>query len=206
MFLSRMLHTVSFLMLVLLCSSALGQPNELCANLHPEAKYMTPPDKEGTQRYLAKQVEDFSGFASCFDQRYGGAFAAQDFRPCNSIPGISQKDRLHCIVNKERPKPREWCSTRFSPRRHLDMWRQCMNEFFALEDMPLLEKTHPKTPLEMKQDEQDFVENASAVARDSYRACILQFTQQSAVQRQGCRDIARSHEELMDALRGFDPR
>ena len=81
-----------------------------------------------------------------------------------------------------------------------------MNEFFALEDMPLLEKTHPKTLLEMKQDEQDFVENASAVARDSYRACILQFTQQSAVQRQGCRDIARSHEELMDALRGFAPR
>ena len=92
------------------------QSEKYCVDLYPEAKYMTLPDEEGTSHWIDKKIEDFSGFASCFNQRYGGAFAAQDFRPCNSIPGISQKDRLHCIVNKERPKPREWCSTRSPPQ------------------------------------------------------------------------------------------
>ena len=200
MFLSRMFHTVFFLMLVLFCSSALGQPKELCAELHPEAKHMTPPDEEGTSRSLKKPVEDFTGFASCFYQRYGGAFAAQDFRPCNSIPGISETDRLQCLFDEERPRPRKWCSTRFPASRYLDMWLQCTNEFSVLENRTPLEKTRPKTPIEMKQDEQDFIENASAAARDHYRACILQFTQQSAVVRQGCRDHARSSEKLLKLL------
>lgn len=153
MFPPSILYIVYFLMLALFCTSVLGRPNEeLCAELHPEAKYMTPPDEEGTRRWFAKQVEDFSGFASCFDKRYGGAFAAEDFRPCNSIPGVSEDDRVKCLAekaNEERLMPEQWCSTRFDSGRDYDMWLKCTNEFQALNDMPLLKRSRPKTPAEM---------------------------------------------------------
>ena len=183
---------------ILELAKAWGQPKELCAQLHPEAKYMTPPDAEGTQRWVKKPVEDFSGFASCFNQRYGGAFAAQDFRPCNSVPDITEAERLRCLFNEERPKPSQWCSERFSRKPDINpgMWTQCTNEFLMLDDMALLEQDRPKTAAEMEQDEQAFAENASARARHNYRACILQFSRPSAMTRQSCRDVARSSDDL----------
>ena len=182
-----------------------SEPDQLCADLHPEAHYMTPPDKDGAIHFLDKQIADFAGFASCFNQRYGGVFAAHDFRPCNSIPGISETDRLECL-SEERPSPRQWCDEKFDYERKnerkiaFDRWRHCTNELNVLSGLARMEPNKPKTAAEMRRDEQDFMENASAYARDHYRACILQFARQTDTARQSCRDLSRGSEELSKML------
>ena len=189
-------------------AKASSEPHQLCIDLHPEAHYMAPPDEEGTMHFLDKQVADFEDFASCFNQRYGGAFAAQDFRPCNSIPGISETDRLECLFNEERPRPRQWCNKRFDYERKkrknaFDRWRHCTNEINVLSGLTRMEPDKPKTAVEMKQDERDFMENASAYARESYRGCILQLARQTDAARQSCRDFARGAAEVSKSLHDF---
>lgn len=179
------------------------KPVQYCGRLHPEAQYMTAPDEDGTMYWMPKQVGDFADFASCFNQRYGGAFAPHDFRPCNSIPGISEDDRIKCLVDEERPVPRSWCGDVFNVNKNFDIWMRCTNEFRVLDNMRLVERSKPKTTAEMKQDEQDFMENASAYARDHYRACILQSPQRTDAVRQGCRDLARGSEKLSKSLHDF---
>ena len=178
------------------------EPEELCADLHPDAHYMTPPDEDGTVYWVPKEVADFANFASCFNQRYGGAFAPQDFRPCNSIPGLSEADRLDCVFNEERPSPRQWCNDKFDYGRKgaPASWRHCTNELYVLNGLPRTEPKQPKTAGEMRQDEREFMETASAYARRHYRACILQFAKPSNVARQSCRDLARGSEELSKKL------
>ena len=179
------------------------QSEKYCADLYPEAKYMTPPDEEGTSHWIDKRIEDFSDFASCFHERYGGAFGAEDFRSCNSIPNVSETERAQCL-SEERPDPQQWCWERFFDNsRDVEMWRQCVNEFAALEDRDLLEPDIPKTPEEMRQDEEQFIANASSSLKDEYRSCILQMPRQTDEIRQQCRDFARGTVKLLKALRVF---
>ena len=183
-------------------AKATRQADKLCAELHPEAKYMTPPDEEGTQRWFPKQVEDFAGFADCFHRRHGGAFAAEDFRPCNSIPGITETERFDCLLDDQRPNPRQWCSSKFDSDGDYDSWKQCTNELLALDSMPLL-TDREKTADEMREDEQDFLESASSEIRSHYRGCIAQFPRPNDKQRQFCRDNARFPEKLRELLEEF---
>ena len=84
--------------------------SKYCAELHPEAKYMTPPDSKGTRRWEKKPLKDFRNFAECFNRRFGTSLLPRDFRPCNSIPGLSERNRIKCIKNK--PRLMSWCFRR----------------------------------------------------------------------------------------------
>ena len=120
-------------------------------------------------------------------------------------PGLSEADRLDCVFNEERPSPRQWCNDKFDYGRKgaPASWRHCTNELYVLNGLPRTEPKQPKTAGEMRQDEREFMETASAYARRHYRACILQFAKPSNVARQSCRDLARGSEELSKKLHDF---
>ena len=132
--------TILLAILVASVANVSSGPDQLCGNLHPEAKYMTPPDENGTMRWMPKDVADFVNFASCFNERYGANFAPEDFRPCNSIPGISEDDRFQCIFGERGNKARSnWCSDKFRRdhmhRKDIRILNQCWDEFNLMDGL-----------------------------------------------------------------------
>lgn len=67
-------------------AKASSEPHQLCVDLHPEAHYMAPPDEEGTMHFLDKQIADFEGFASCFNQRVRRSFRSAGFQAVQFDP------------------------------------------------------------------------------------------------------------------------
>ena len=105
----------------------------LCTDLHPEANYMTPPDEEGAQHFLKKPRGDFVGVAACFNGRYGAELPVEAFWPCNSVPGLSEDERLACLSDDNRPELTfSTCGDKFDLRRDYAMWKRCTNDQYAL--------------------------------------------------------------------------
>ena len=147
----------------------------LCADLHPEANYMTPPDEEGTQHFLKKPRGDFVDVAACFNRRYGTELPVEAFWPCNSIPGLNEDERLACLSDGKRPELSfSTCGDRFDLRRDYAMWKRCTNDQYALMRLGLTIDL-PRITAAVIQHELDIVRHADEREVMECTARLLEF-------------------------------